>query len=43
MAWLIFRVEKLRPLQILGILVGIAGVMVIIAPWQGLDLTQIRR
>jgi len=40
MAWLIFRVEKLRPLQILGILVGIAGVMVIIAPWQGLDLTQ---
>ncbi len=34
------RVEKLRPGQIAGILVGILGVMVIIAPWQGLDLSQ---
>lgn len=40
MAWLVFRVEKLKLVQIAGILVGIAGVMVIIAPWQGLDLTQ---
>ncbi len=40
MAWAVFRVEKLRPTQIAGILVGILGVMVIIAPWQGLDLTQ---
>jgi len=40
MAWAVFRVEKLKAVQIAGILVGIAGVMVIIAPWQGLDLTQ---
>lgn len=40
MAWAVFRVEKLKPVQIAGILVGIAGVMVIIAPWQGLDLAQ---
>ena len=40
MAWLVFRVERLRAMQIAGILVGILGVMVIIAPWQGLDLTQ---
>ena len=40
MAAALFRVEKLKPLQIVGILVGIAGVMVIIAPWQGLDLSQ---
>ncbi|KRA22411.1 hypothetical protein ASD65_18230 [Microbacterium sp. Root61] len=40
MAGLVFRVEKLRPIQLLGILVGILGVMVIIAPWQGLDLAQ---
>ncbi|MET0735969.1 MAG: DMT family transporter [Microbacterium sp.] len=40
MAWAVFRVEKLKPVQIAGILVGILGVMVIIAPWQGLDLTQ---
>lgn len=37
MAWLVFRVEKLRFLQILGIAVGILGVVVIIAPWQGLS------
>lgn len=40
MAGLLFRVEKLRPVQIAGILLGIAGVAVIIAPWQGLDLSQ---
>jgi drug/metabolite transporter (DMT)-like permease len=38
MAWLVFRVEKLRLLQVLGIGVGIAGVVVIIAPWQGVSL-----
>ena len=40
MAGLLFRVEKLKAVQIAGILVGILGVMVIIAPWQGLDLNQ---
>ncbi len=40
MAWLVFRVEKLKLAQIAGIVIGILGVMVIIAPWQGLDLTQ---
>jgi len=40
MAWAVFRVERLTSAQIAGILVGVAGVMVIIAPWQGLDLTQ---
>ncbi|WP_374113698.1 DMT family transporter [Microbacterium sp. zg.Y909] len=40
MAWAVFRVERLKAAQIAGILVGVAGVMVIIAPWQGLDLTQ---
>jgi drug/metabolite transporter (DMT)-like permease len=40
MAGLLFRVERLKLVQIGGILVGILGVMVIIAPWQGLDLTQ---
>ena len=40
MASLLFRVEKLKPLQIAGIGLGIAGVVVIIAPWQGLDLSQ---
>lgn len=40
MAWAVFRVEKLRPLQIAGIALGILGVMIIIAPWQGLDLSQ---
>jgi len=34
MATLAFRVERLRRLQILGVLVGIAGVFVIIAPWR---------
>lgn len=40
MAGLLFRVEKLKAVQILGIVVGILGVMVIIAPWQGLDFDQ---
>lgn len=40
MAWAVFRVEKLKPMQIAGILVGIFGVIVIIAPWQGLDFSQ---
>ena len=40
MAGLLFRVEKLKPVQIGGILLGILGVVVIIAPWQGLDFSQ---
>ena len=40
MAGLLFRVERLKAVQIAGILVGILGVVVIIAPWQGLDLSQ---
>nr|WP_179492838.1 DMT family transporter [Microbacterium immunditiarum] len=40
MAGLLFRVEKLTLTQISGILAGILGVVVIIAPWQGLDLAQ---
>lgn len=40
MAWAVFRVEKLRLMQIAGILLGMLGVMVIIAPWQGLDFSQ---
>lgn len=40
MAGLLFRVEKLKPVQVGGILLGIAGVVVIIAPWQGLDFSQ---
>ncbi|MGZ8804472.1 MAG: DMT family transporter [Microbacterium sp.] len=40
MAAVLFRVERLKLVQIAGILVGILGVMVIIAPWQGLDLNQ---
>ncbi|WP_203582224.1 DMT family transporter [Microbacterium hibisci] len=36
MAWLVFRVERLKALQVVGIGVGILGVMVIIAPWQGI-------
>ncbi|MFC6356086.1 DMT family transporter [Luethyella okanaganae] len=39
MATLAFRVEKLDRDQILGILIGIAGVVVIIAPWQYAALT----
>ena len=40
MAGLLFRVERLKLVQLAGIVVGILGVMVIIAPWQGLDLSQ---
>ena len=40
MAGLLFRVEKLKLVQVLGIFAGILGVVVIIAPWQGLDLMQ---
>ena len=40
MAGLLFRVERLKAVQIGGILAGIMGVVVIIAPWQGLDLSQ---
>lgn len=40
MAGLLFRVERLKPLQLAGIGFGILGVVVIIAPWQGLDLSQ---
>ncbi|MDQ1131144.1 DMT family transporter [Microbacterium sp. SORGH_AS_0888] len=32
MAWAVFRVERLRPGQLVGIAVGIVGVIVIIAP-----------
>ncbi len=40
MAGLLLRVERLTRDQIFGIAVGIAGVLVIIGPWQGLDLSQ---
>lgn len=36
MAWLVFRVERLNTLQMLGIGVGIVGAVVIIAPWEGI-------
>jgi len=39
-AGLLFRVEKLSVLQILGIAVGIGGVVVIIGPWHGLGLSD---
>lgn len=40
MAWAVFRVESLKPVQITGIVLGILGVLVIVGPWQGLDLDQ---
>ena len=40
MAWAVFRVESLKPVQITGIVLGIFGVLVIVGPWQGLDLDQ---
>ncbi|MCP2637310.1 DMT family transporter [Microbacterium sp. HD4P20] len=40
MAALVLRVEKLKRLQVAGIGLGILGVVVIIGPWQGLDLSQ---
>jgi drug/metabolite transporter (DMT)-like permease len=39
-AWAVFRVERLRTPQIVGILLGIVGVLVIVGPWRGLDLDQ---
>jgi drug/metabolite transporter (DMT)-like permease len=38
MAGLVFRVERLKPIQLVGIGVGIAGVIVIVGPWNGMDL-----
>ncbi len=40
MAGLLFRVERITGMQIAGIAVGVLGVMVLIAPWNGLDLDQ---
>ena len=40
MAWAVFRVERLKPAQIAGIVLGIGGVLVIVGPWRGLDLDQ---
>jgi drug/metabolite transporter (DMT)-like permease len=40
MAWAVFRVESLKPVQITGIVLGILGVLVIVGPWQGLNLDQ---
>ena len=40
MAWAVFRVERLKPVQIGGIVLGIFGVLVIVGPWQGLDFDQ---
>ena len=37
-AGLVIRVERLTREQILGLVVGLAGVLVIIAPWAGVDL-----
>jgi drug/metabolite transporter (DMT)-like permease len=39
-ACLLFRVERLKREQLAGILPGIYAFVVIIAPWQGLDLSQ---
>ncbi|MCA1943533.1 MAG: DMT family transporter [Yonghaparkia sp.] len=36
-AGLAFRIEKLTREQVLGIVVGIIGVIVIVGPWQGLE------
>ncbi|MFG6403368.1 DMT family transporter [Microbacterium sp. P04] len=40
MAWAVFRVERLKAVQIAGIALGALGVVVIVGPWQGLDLDQ---
>lgn len=40
MAGLLFRVERLKPVQLVGIGVGIAGVVVIVGPWRGMDPGQ---
>ncbi|TFD55496.1 DMT family transporter [Cryobacterium frigoriphilum] len=39
MATLAFRVERLARVQVFGVLVGIVGVIVIIAPWQYSELS----
>jgi len=36
-AGLAFRIERLKGEQVLGIVVGIVGVVVIVGPWQGLE------
>jgi drug/metabolite transporter (DMT)-like permease len=40
MAALVFHVEKLKQIQVAGIAVGITGVVVIIGPWQGVDISK---
>lgn len=40
MAWAVFRVERLRAVQMAGIALGVLGVLVIVGPWQGLDVDQ---
>jgi drug/metabolite transporter (DMT)-like permease len=40
LAWAVFRVERLRPGQLVGIAVGIAGVTVIIAPGAALEVGE---
>ena len=37
-AGLAFRIEKLTREQVLGVVVGIFGVVVIVGPWQGIEL-----
>jgi drug/metabolite transporter (DMT)-like permease len=34
LATAVFRVDRLRSLQVVGLLVGVAGVLVIVAPWK---------
>ena len=34
LATLVFRVDRLRRMQIVGLLVGVAGVIIIVAPWR---------
>jgi drug/metabolite transporter (DMT)-like permease len=40
LAWAVFRVERLNFAQIAGIALGVAGVLVIVGPWRGLDFDQ---
>lgn len=37
-ATLVFRVERLRPIQVAGLVLGVAGVLLIVAPWQAADV-----
>ena len=41
MAGLLFRVERLKAAQMAGIALGILGVVVIIAPWTGLECRRV--